>query len=169
MSSHAHTGEWEVVAREGNIRLRTGRIGMFKVDATAPIVGGEADWTASRAKLMFRVGISEVKTGNRLLDPEVHALVGRGSDGVLTFEGTGSVNDDEVRFDGRAWAGDVEVPLTLVGQPEGDEGHARDVKIAGTATFDDIHIPLPGFSSIRSVDVEIDGLLKLIRATAVNR
>ena len=80
-----HHGQWTVVAREGHINLKTNRIGIFTIDATAPIVGGEADWQAGQATLTLEVGINEVKTGNRLLDPEVHALVNSGSDGVLTL------------------------------------------------------------------------------------
>ena len=46
-----HGGQWTVVAREGHINLKTNRIGIFTIDATAPIVGGEADWAAGRAQL----------------------------------------------------------------------------------------------------------------------
>ena len=159
-----HHGQWTVVAREGHINLKTNRIGIFTIDATAPIVGGEADWQAGQATLTLEVGINEVTTGNRLLDPEVHALVNSGSDGVLTFAGTGHVTDSEVRFEGRAWAGNVEVPLVLTGAPQDLGGEERDVTIDGTATFEDIHLPLPGFSNVKQIDVHIQGLLKLMRA-----
>lgn len=166
MAKSKQHGQWQVVARQGHIKLRTSRIGMFTIDATAPIVGGEADWAAGKATLKLQVGISEVKTGNRLLDPEVHALVNSGSDGVLTFDGEGHVSDREVRFEGRAWAGSVEVPLVLTGEPQdgGEDDEFRDVKIDGTATFEDIHVPLPGFGHVKSIDVEIEGLLRLMKA-----
>ena len=165
MARSKHGGQWTVVAREGHINLKTNRIGIFTIDATAPIVGGEADWAAGRARLKFEVGINEVKTGNRLLDPEVHALVNSGSDGVLTFDGVGHVTDDELRFEGRAWAGNVEVPLVLTGEPVDDDGDSREVKLDGTATFDDVHLPLPGFGNVTSIDVKVEGLLKLMRAS----
>ena len=158
--------QWQVVAREGHITIKTSRIGMFTIDASAPIVGGEADWTSGKVTLKFQVGINEVKTGNRLLDPEVHALVNSGSDGVLTFDGEGHMSDREVRFEGRAWAGNIEVPLVLIGEPQDDggDGQLRDVKIDGTATFEDVHLPLPGMGHVKSIDVEIEGLLKLMKA-----
>jgi hypothetical protein len=163
MTTSKHHGKWAVEAREGNIRLKTNRIGLIKIDAHAPIVGGEADWTATNANLLLLVGISEVTTGNMLLDPEVRALVNRGSDGVLRFEGEGTVSDDYVEFAGRAWAGNVEVPLTLTGTSEGEEHNERDVTIGGTATFHDIHLPIPGFTHVNSVDIHFEGLVKLTR------
>ncbi len=167
MAASKKQSQWQVVAREGHITIKTSRIGMFTIDASAPIVGGEADWTSGKVTLKFQVGINEVKTGNRLLDPEVHALVNSGSDGVLTFDGEGHVSDREVRFEGRAWAGNIEVPLVLIGEPQDDggDGELRDVKIDGTATFEDVHLPLPGMGHVKSIDVEIEGLLKLMKAS----
>jgi hypothetical protein len=163
MTNSRHHGKWAVQAREGNIRLKTNRIGLIKVDATAPIVGGEADWTSTQARLLLLVGISEVTTGNKLLDPEVHALINRGSDGVLSFDGEGTVTDDAVEFVGRAWAGNVEVPLTLSGTSDGEHDDERDVTLGGTATFHDIHLPIPGLTHVNSVDIHFEGLVKLIR------
>ncbi len=164
MTNSKHHGTWAVQAREGIIKLKTNRIGLIKVNASAPIVGGEADWTAQQASLLLLVGISEVTTGNMLLDPEVHALVNRGSDGVLSFKGKGTVTDDHVEFAGHAWAGNVKVPLTLTGTSTGELEHERDVTIGGTATFKDIHLPIPGFTHVNSIDVHFEGLVKLTRS-----
>lgn len=163
MTKSRHHGKWAVEAREGNLQLKTNRIGLIRINASAPIVGGEADWTSSQASLLLLVGISEITTGNMLLDPEVRALVNRGSDGVLSFEGKGTVTDDYVEFAGRAWAGNVEVPLTLSGTSNGELDHERNVTIGGTATFKDIHLPLPGFTHVNSVDIHFEGLVKLTR------
>ena len=89
-----------------------------------------------------------MKTGNRLLDPEVHALVNSGSDGVLTFDGVSHVTDDEVRFEEPSVGGQRGVPLVLTGEPVDDGGDSREVKLDGTATFDDVHLPLPGFGNV---------------------
>lgn len=161
--THAHAGEWSVLSREGNIHLRTGRIGFFKMNASAPIVGGEADWSKQDASLTVLIGINEVNTGNRLMDSQVRNLVAGGSDGVLTFHGEGNVGDDAVDFEGSAWAGDVKVPMSLVGEPTDVGGDERDLSITGQAVFSDIKIPIPGLSHIDKIEVTVEGLLKLSR------
>lgn len=163
MTDTEHVGKWQVEARQGSMQLKTSRIGVFEVNAHAPITGGSADWEADSATLTFGVAIGEVKTGNALLDPEVHALVHKGSDGILTFAGSGRVSSDEVHFEGTATAGNVRVPLELTGDVAGDSPRSRDLRISGTATFTDIHIPLPGFSHLDHVDVRIEGDLRLTR------
>lgn len=163
MNDSQHHGRWRVEPRVGSIRMKTDRIGMFTIDAHAPILGGTADWAAKNATLTFEVAISEVKTGNLLLDPEVHALVHKGSDGVLTFAGKGAVTGDAIRFEGTARAGDVEVPLTITGEAAENDATGRDVTISGTATFDDIHIPIPGFTHLQQISIYITGDLRLTR------
>ncbi|MEI6620675.1 MAG: hypothetical protein WCP28_02040 [Actinomycetes bacterium] len=143
--------------------MKTDRVGVFVIDAHAPILGGSADWTSQVAQLTFDVAISEVKTGNPLLDPEVHALVKKGSDGVLTYHGTGSADGDEVQFEGTAKAGDVEVPMAITGDVEGSGDDPRDLRLTGTATFSDVHIPLPGFGHVHEVKIHVVGVLQLTR------
>lgn len=147
------------------MRIKTSRIGFFSVNATAPIVGGEAQWSTSDVELTFSVGIDEVRTGNALLDPEVHALVAKGSDGNLTFVGSGKADGQDYKFVGTATAGNIEVPLELLAspQPADDDSHTRDVSVSGTAVFKDIHIPLPGMKDLKHVDVHIEGVLRLTR------
>ncbi len=164
MTDNKHRGQWHVQARKGSIRMKTSRIGLFTITASAPIVGGTADWSSADAVLTFQVGINEVTTGNPLLDPEVHALVAKGSDGVLTFTGTGTVNGDDIAFAGIAKAGNVEVSLQLTGLVAGENAD-RDVSISGTATFSDIQLPLPGLSNVNHIDVYIVGELKLRKPT----
>jgi len=53
--------------------------------------------------------------------------------------------------------------------PDQAEGHGipgtveRDVTIGGTATFKDIHLPIPGFTHVNSIDIHFEGLVKLTR------
>ena len=97
-----------------------------------------------------------MKTGNRLPGSGGSCPRQQWLDGVLTFDGVSHVTDDEVRFEGRAWAGNVEVPLVLTGEPVDDDGDSREVKLDGTATFDDVHLPLPGFGNVTSIDVKVE-------------
>lgn len=163
MAEHSHAGRWQVEANEGRLNLKTGRIGILRFNATAPIVGGEADWSKPTAELTVEIGIDQVDTGNRLMDSQVRNLVSGGSDGVLTFKGEGHVSDDEVSFEGRAWSGDVEVPMSLSGQPVDVSDEERDLNVSGTATFTDVHIPLPGLSHINKIDISVEGVIRLKR------
>lgn len=156
---------WQVLAREGHINLKTSRIGLIgSIDATAPIVGGEATWQTERVSLTLKLAISEVKAGNPLLDAAARKLVSGGSDGVLTFEGDGQASSDSVTLEGEAWAGDVRVPMVVTcEQPKEIDQARRDLQIEGSATFDDVRIPLPGFGSVKSIDIKVAGILQLGR------
>ncbi len=157
---------WQVLAREGHINLKTSRIGLIgAIDATAPIVGGEAHWHSEKVSLILKLAISEVKAGNPLLDAAARRLVGKGSDGVLTFEGDGTACDGAVTLEGHAWAGDVDVPMVVTCDPPVSvDSERRDLQITGSATFDDVRIPLPGFGSVKSIDIHVAGILQLGRS-----
>ncbi|MBP7972932.1 MAG: hypothetical protein WAT42_07335 [Candidatus Nanopelagicales bacterium] len=163
MTTSKHLGQWQIQPREGEVHMKTSRVGLFSISATAPIVGGEADWTTAEADLVIQIGLNEMKTGNSLLDPEVQKLINRGSDGMLTFKGSGHAHDDEVRFEGTATAGNVVVPMILLGEAEEESETQREVKVSGTATFDDLHLPLPGLSHVRKIDLHIEAMLRLLR------
>lgn len=138
----------KVLSENSAVKITTSRIGLLTIHATAPIIDGQV----SDSDLRFTVRIDEVSTGNPLLDPELHALVHEITSGVLTFSGerTGDV------YSGSASAGQITVPLALsarVGQSE--------VVVAGTSTFEDLHVPLPGLGHIKHLAVDIDGSLFL--------
>lgn len=154
-------GTW-TLASESTISLKTSRIGLFSVHAHAPVVDGRASITDGQVTLEFIVAIDQVSTGNPMLDPEVHALVHSGSDGRLTFAGTGASLETVT---GHASAGNITVPLELVADPEGGD-EPMTLKLTGKTSFQNIHVPLPGMGHIHHVDIDIDGLVTLMRATA---
>lgn len=157
--------EWQVAEREGHVRLKTGRIGLIgSIDASAPIVGGQATWSVEQVSLVLKLAINEVKAGNALLDAAARRLVSSGSDGVLTFEGTGDATGGAVTLDGHAWAGDVKVAMVVkCDAPVDVDDQSRELQISGAATFDDVKIPLPGFGKVNSIDIEVVGMLSLSR------
>lgn len=138
----------QILGDESSMHIRTNRIGLLTIHATAPVVDG----TVSDSDLRFSVRIDHVDTGNPLLDPELHALIHQLTSGVLTFTGqrAGDV------FSGRAQAGEIVVPLDLSAATD-----AGALKVAGNSTFQDIHVPLPGLGHIRHLEVDIDGHLHL--------
>lgn len=154
-------GNW-TLANTSTISLKTSRIGLLSVHAHAPVIDGSVRIADGDVSLEFVVAINQVSTGNPLLDPEVHALVNSGSDGTLRFEGTGA---SLAVVTGHAQAGNVKVPLELAAQPQ-SSGDDLPLQLKGKTTFRDIHLPLPGMGHINHVDIDIDGLVTLMRATA---
>ena len=165
-SPNSSADQWDVAVREGEIRLKTGRIGFIRINATAPVIGGNATWGATEADLELQLGIDEVESGNGLLDRSARSLVGKGSDGVLTFRGTGAVSGDTAQFVGHATSGDVEVEVTVEGTLEAGSEDSSQLRVDGTATFNDIHIPPPGLTSIKSIDIEVTGVVNLVRKSS---
>lgn len=157
----ADQGSWRL-ASQSTISLKTSRIGLFGIHAHAPVVDGTARIADGEVTLEFIVAIDQVSTGNPVLDPEVHALVHSGSDGRLTFSGTGA---SLAEVTGHAVAGNVKVPLELAAtsSPDSDD---LELQVTGKTSFTDIHLPLPGMGHIHQVDIDIEGLLTLMRATA---
>lgn len=160
--SSGGAGTWRV-SEESTISLKTSRIGLLSVHAHAPVIEGTARIDNGEVSLEFVVAIDRVSTGNPLLDPEVHALVRSGSDGTLVFSGTGEGLEGVA---GHATAGNVTVPLELGASVEGDPGDRMDLDVRGTTRFENIHVPLPGMGHIHHVDVDISGLINLMRETA---
>ncbi len=154
-------GSWTLVSHS-TITLRTSRLGLLSVHAHAPVVEGQVDIANGEVSLTFVVAIDQVSTGNPLLDPEVHALVNSGSDGKLTFTGSGA---SLAEVTGHASAGNVTVPLELAARPQRDDGE-MPLELSGKTTFRDIHVPLPGMGHISHIDIDIKGLLTLMRAAA---
>ena len=158
-------GTW-TVSGDSTISLRTSRIGLVGILAHAPVVDGSARISEGDVSLEFVVAIDRVSTGNPLLDPEVHALVHSGSDGRLVFSGSGA---ELAAVSGQAKAGNITVPLELDATADVDNAAADDpmqLAVKGTAVFRDIHVPLPGMGHIRQVEIDISGLITLLRATA---
>ncbi len=138
----------KVLSENSSMNIKTSRIGLLTIHATAPIVDGQL----SDSDLTFTVRIDEVNTGNPLLDPELHALIHEITSGTLTFSGQ---RDGDV-YSGHATAGQISVPLALSTTIQQSE-----VAVAGTSTFEDVHVPLPGLGHIRHLAVDIDGSLYL--------
>ncbi len=129
------------------MNVRTNRLGLISIHATAPVVDGEV----SDSALTFTVKIDQVATGNPLLDPELHALIREITRGILTF--SGERNGDA--FDGHATAGTIVVPLTLTTTGSAD----GPLEVSGSSQFSDVHVPLPGLGHIKHLVVDIDGSL----------
>lgn len=141
-------GTRQILGERSSMHIRTNRLGLLAIHATAPVVNG----TVSDTDLHFTVRIDQVDTGNPLLDPELHALIHELTSGELTFTGR---RDGEV-YSGQAQAGNIVVPLAL----SAADG-AGMLQVEGNSSFSDVHVPLPGLGHIRHLEVDIDGRLHL--------
>lgn len=137
----------KVVSDGSQMQVRTSRIGLLSIHATAPVLAGEV----SDARLEFTVRIDAVNTGNPLIDPELHALIRQLTSGTLTFAGDRQGD----LYAGQAKAGDIVVPLDLRASGDGP------IEVNGTSQFTDLHLPLPGMGHIKHLEVDIDGRLHL--------
>lgn len=135
----------KVVSDGSRMNVRTNRLGLLSIHATAPVIDGEV----SESALNFTVRIDQVVTGNPLLDPELHALIREITRGILTY--SGQRNGDA--FDGQATAGSLIVPLTL------NTSGTGPLEVSGSSQFSDVHVPLPGLGHIKHLVVDIDGRL----------
>lgn len=137
----------KVLSDGSRMHVRTNRLGLVSIQATAPVLDGEVSDTT----LTFTVRIDQVTTGNPLLDPELHALIREITRGTLTFSGERSGDT----FEGRAQAGSIVVPLSLNTHGAAD----GPLEISGSSQFADVHVPLPGLGHIKRLVVDIDGRL----------
>lgn len=131
------------------MNVRTSRVGLLTIHATAPVVDG----VITDSSLEFTVRIDEVATGNPLLDPELHTLIHQITRGTLRFTGA----KDGGAFTGEATAGGITVPLTL----EATESADGPLVVQGSSQFSDVHVPLPGLGHIKHLEVDIDGHIHL--------
>lgn len=137
----------KVVSDGSEMHVRTNRLGLLTIHATAPVVDG----AVSDTTLTFTVRIDQVATGNPLLDPELHALIREITRGTLTFSG----EHNEGVYEGHATAGSITVPLSL--STSGSNG--GPLEVSGTSQFSDVHVPLPGLGHIKHLVIDIDGRL----------
>lgn len=156
-------GQWTIEPRVGEVDVRTGKIGPLKFNARAPVDGGELQWNPAEVQLQLRIAIGELRTGSRLLDMEARALVRRGSDGILTYRGAGLPVEAAIEFSGEAKSGNVLVPMSMSGRAEPDASDRAWFDFSGVATFDNVHIPLPGLSGVRRIDLNFSGRLQLVQ------
>lgn len=83
----------KVVSDGSQMNVRTNRLGLLSIHATAPVIDGEV----SESALNFTVRIDQVVTGNPLLDPELHALIREITRGILTYPDSVTATRSTVR------------------------------------------------------------------------
>lgn len=148
----------------GHVRLRSGRIGLITIDATAPVSGGELDVWGDDARFTLHLDLGGLRTGNFLLQAAARSLVSSNRVTVLVYEGSGGADAGGWRVSGTAVGGTIEVPLDLVITAIGTAGDPMsEIDIAGSASVGTVHIPLPGIGTVEDFGFDVEARLALTR------
>jgi len=153
-------GTWRIPAIDGaEVRLRSGRIGLVTVDATAPISDGRLTVGPTAAQLELSIALGRMRTGNFLLQTAARSLISTHRVEELVYSGSGPAEAMTVR--GLATAGDIAVDIALritaIG-PAHDP--MAEIEVTGSANVGTVHIPLPGMGTVEDFSFDVDARLR---------
>jgi hypothetical protein len=151
----------------GHVRLRSGKIGLVSIDATAPVSGGELALDGDAAAFTLRLDLGQMRTGNFLMQAAARSLISSNNVHVLVYEGHGHAVDGGWRVSGTAVGGTIEVPLDLTISAIGPAGaEMTEIEIVGSASVGRVHIPLPGLGTVDDFGFDIDARLAMASRSA---
>ncbi len=152
-----------VVERCTPVQMKTSRIGFTSFDVSAPITGGSLTVREGSSQLRVELALDELRTSNPLMQVAARSLVASGNGETLVFDAAGdhqgARTDGTLTFAGDAKAGDVEVPMTIDVSVGADDEGLLLLALIGTAEFNDVHIPLPGLSGVRTIGADLQATL----------
>ncbi len=155
---------WKINTVDGaHVRLRSGRIGLVSIDATAPVSGGELVLGDPEVVFRLRLDIQQMRTGNFLMQAAARSLVSSNGVYTLDYEGRGTAADAGWRVSGTAVGGTIEVPLDLVISAIGPSSSPlSEIDITGSASVGTVHIPLPGLGKVDDFGFDVEARLGLV-------
>lgn len=157
-------GAWDVhTVDSADVRLRSGRIGIFTVDVTAPVRRGSLRIDSSGVRLDLVLALEKLSTGNFLMDRAAKSLITRHDAHDLTYAGLGGSADSPWQISGHAVSGDVDVELSLSVTPIGTSDPMSEIELRGSASMGTVHLPLPGMGTIEDFAFDVDARLALLR------
>lgn len=146
----------------GHVRLRTGKIGLMSLDASAPVSGGELVLDGDQATFTLRLDLGQMRAGNFLLQAAARSLISSHDVHVLVYEGSGPTIEKGWRVSGTAVAGPIDVPLDLTITPIGpQENSMSEIDIAGSADIGTVNVPLPGIGRVDDFGFDVDARLAM--------
>lgn len=157
---------WVVTTVDGgHVRLRSGRIGLMSLDATAPVAGGELVIDEVDVLFRLRLDLQQMRTGNFLLQGAARGLISSHGVQALDYEGRGASSGDGWAVSGTAVGGSIEVPIdlhiTAIGPPPAP---VSEIDIAGSASVGTVHIPLPGIGTVEDFGFDLEAKLAMRQA-----
>ncbi len=146
----------------GHVRLRSGRIGLVSIDATAPVVGGSLTIAEASVTFTLKLALEKLKTGNFLLQAAARSLVTSNKAHELDYEGTGGTTGEGWSVTGSAVGGTIEVPLALAITAIGpSDSPMAEIDIMGSAQVGRVHIPLPGLGTVDDFGFDVEAKLAM--------
>jgi hypothetical protein len=153
------SGSWTIrTVDDADVRLRSGRIGLFSVDVKAPVRSGSLRIAASGVELNLVLALEKLSTGNFLMDGAARGLVTKHNAHDLTYSATGT-DGQPWRVSGLAVSGDVRVQLAVTITPS--DSSMQHIELQGGASMGQVHLPLPGVGTVDDFNFEVDAHLKL--------
>ncbi len=156
------TRSWRVDTVDGaHVRLRSDSAHRMRIDVRAPVAGGEYVDDGDHVRLVLRLALDRLRTGNFLTQHAARAIVARYSAHVLTFDGAGpSGTPTLVRGHAAAGTIDVDLDLAITATGPADLPLSR-LDLAGSANIGRVDIPLPGVGSIEDFTFTVDARLAM--------
>lgn len=147
------------VAPGGEVHLRSRKVGLFEVKASAPVVSGELQESDDEATLTLTLALEELRA-NKLLQGPARSLVKRHDGGRLVYRGSGEyVEGEPLTVYGKAMAGTILVDLVLTIIRTGELA-----SISGSASLGTVELPLPGLGRIDDFSFEVHAQLQVTPA-----
>ena len=155
------TGSWQVVTVDGaDVRLRSGRIGLFTVDVKAPVRRGLLQVDDAGVRLDLVLALDRLATGNFLMDRAAKSLISGHDAHDLTYVGAGTAAQPW-SVTGNARSGDIEVELQLAITAIGSTHPMDEIELLGSASMGTVHLPLPGLGTVEDFAFDVDARLAL--------
>lgn len=154
-------GRWRVITPDAHVRLRSNRIGLMELEATAPVRWGSVTITEVESRVELVLALEKLRT-SFLLERAARALVSAHKVHDLAYLASGEGGSAPWRVRGDATAGDVVVDLAVEVIPRGpaDDVMAQ-VEMQGFAALGAVDLPLPGLGRIDDLRVTLDAMLEL--------
>lgn len=153
---------WEVdLMDDAHVRLRSGKIGLVSVEASAPVSNGELHTTDVHTTFRLALALDQLKSPNFLMQRAARGIVTKHDSHDLTFDGKGPASDGPWVVNGLAAAGTIEVNLDVTLSPIERSDTVMRVELTGIAAFGEVSLPLPGLSNISDFNCDVDAVLKL--------
>lgn len=152
-------GTWSFLAIDGAVvRLRSGGSSLMNLDVKAPVRSGSLVVAGSAATLQLILALDKIKTGNFLTEAAARSFIAGYNAHDLDYQGEGTRDGNAFNVTGRAKAGmlDLEINLAI----SAVLGSATpEVELLGSASFGEVHIPIPGIGKVDNMNVDIDAKL----------
>jgi len=154
-------GRWTVADPAAHVRLRTNRVGMVAVDATAPIRHGTVTVTDQDCTMELILALDQIGT-SFLLQGAARALLSAHRVADLSYLATGAGGSAPWQVRGNAVAGDVTVELAVDLTPLGPQQDVMaQVELQGFAHLGPVELPLPGLGRTDDLQITLESVLAL--------